>query len=137
MLAESASSLAQLRSRPHWRIRLSWLMSKIWSSSKSRPLESPSGSAGVTKLRSERRNAAATFFTKSVFTSATSAILHVLLHDESAAMKIAAINSLDLSKYDDTKERDLLSEILKDRSLNDENNYIRIKAKAALQEANQ
>ena len=66
---------------------------------------------------------------------ATSAIVHVLLRDESSAMKIAAISSLDLNKYTDGTERDQLSEILKDRSLNDENNYIRIKAKAALQEA--
>ena len=65
---------------------------------------------------------------------ATAAIVHVLLHDETAAMKIAAINSLDLRRFPDTNERDMLSAILKDRSLNDENNYIRIKAKAALQE---
>ncbi len=67
-------------------------------------------------------------------TAATSAIVHVLLNDKSAAMKIAAINSLDLTKYHDPNELAQLSEVLRDRSLNDENNYIRIKAKAALQE---
>jgi len=67
-------------------------------------------------------------------TLATAAITYVLTHDPNAAMKIAAINSLDLTKYTNTRERDQLAEILKDRSLNDENNYIRIKAKAALQE---
>ncbi len=66
--------------------------------------------------------------------SAADAIVHVLLNDGNAAMKIAAINSLDLRQFADSDERDQLSRILKDRSLNDENNYIRIKAKAALQE---
>lgn len=70
-------------------------------------------------------------------TVATSAILHVLMNDPSSAMKIAAINSLDLRKITNARDRDELSEILRDRSLNDENNYIRIKAKAALQEAYQ
>jgi hypothetical protein len=66
--------------------------------------------------------------------AATSAVVHVLTDETNASLKIAAINTLDLSKYVDGKERDQLSAVLKDRSLNDENNYIRIKAKAALQE---
>lgn len=66
--------------------------------------------------------------------AATSAVLRVLTTDKNSAMKIAAINSLDLSKYGDGATRNRLSSVLRDRSLNDDNNYIRIKAKSALQE---
>ena len=69
--------------------------------------------------------------------AATEAIVYVLTKDSNSAIKIAAINTLDLSKYTDATQRERLSDVLRKRSLLDENNYIRIKAKAALQEVSQ
>lgn len=69
--------------------------------------------------------------------AATSAILKVLTTETNVAMKIAAINSLDLAKFTEAGSRENLLTTLRERSLVDDNNYIRIRAKAALQEVQQ
>jgi hypothetical protein len=50
-------------------------------------------------------------------------------------MRIAAINSLDLNKFDRQPAREQLIAALRDRSVSDANHYIRIRATAALEEA--
>ena len=65
---------------------------------------------------------------------ATEAILYVLKHENNTGMRIAAINSLEPSKFAAGSTRDLLLNGLRDRVTADENNYVRIKAKAALEE---
>lgn len=69
--------------------------------------------------------------------AATSAILLVLKTETNVAMKIAAINSLDLAKFTEAPSRQLLLDALRERSVLDENNYIRIRATSALQEVQQ
>ena len=64
----------------------------------------------------------------------TSAILEVLKREENVAMRIAAINSLDITKFDSQPARKRLMDALRDRSVSDANNYIRIRAAAALEE---
>ncbi len=65
----------------------------------------------------------------------TNAIIYVLKYVKNTGLKIAAINSLDMSKFNQPNQ-DLLA-MLKDRVATDENSYVRIKAKAALQEVRQ
>jgi hypothetical protein len=65
----------------------------------------------------------------------TEAILYVLKNEKNTGMKILAINSLDISKYEGQPGKEALMTFLKERAHTDENNYIRIRAKAALQEA--
>ena len=65
---------------------------------------------------------------------ATAAILQVLRSETNVGMKIAAINTLDLDKFTGSAVRDQLVTALRERSLSDDNNYIRIRANAALQE---
>ncbi len=66
---------------------------------------------------------------------ATQAILYVLSHEKNTGMKIAAINSFEMSKFEGQPGKEELLNGLRDRVQSDENNYIRIRAKAALQEA--
>jgi hypothetical protein len=62
------------------------------------------------------------------------AFLHVLMRDKNPALRIAAINSLDSARVEgQPRDKDLL-EVLKERMQSDENNYIRIRAKAVLKE---
>jgi hypothetical protein len=61
------------------------------------------------------------------------AYLYVLQHDKNAAMRIAAIKSLEARKADDKE----VINVLKDRMQSDTNNYIRMKAKAVLQEVSE
>jgi hypothetical protein len=62
------------------------------------------------------------------------AFLDVLDKENNTGLKIAAINSLDLSKYENQPMNREIIETLKNTAQSDNNNYIRIKAKAALQE---
>jgi hypothetical protein len=65
------------------------------------------------------------------------ALLHVLMRDSNPALRIAAINSLDSARAPgQVPDRDLL-EVLRQRMTSDNNSYVRIRAKAALQEAQQ
>jgi hypothetical protein len=65
------------------------------------------------------------------------AFLSVLANEKSTALKIAAINSLDLSKYENQPIGEEIQAMLKNKVQSDDNNYIRIKAKTALQEIQQ
>ena len=63
--------------------------------------------------------------------------MDVLVHDSNSAIRIAAINALDSSKSKGTAGNQDLLNILKDKMKSDNNEYIRIRAKAVLQEINQ
>jgi hypothetical protein len=65
------------------------------------------------------------------------AFLDVLAKENNTGLKIAAINSLDLSKYENQPMNREILEMFKHTAQSDNNNYIRIKAKAALQEVQQ
>ncbi len=65
------------------------------------------------------------------------AFLSVLANEKSTALKIAAINSLDLSKYENGPIVEEIQSMLKNKVQSDDNNYIRIRAKAALKEVRQ
>jgi anti-sigma factor RsiW len=65
------------------------------------------------------------------------AFLDVLAKENNTGLKIAAINSLDLSKYENQPMNQEILEMFKHTAQSDDNNYIRIKAKAALQEVQQ
>ncbi|MBI4535495.1 MAG: HEAT repeat domain-containing protein [Ignavibacteriae bacterium] len=60
--------------------------------------------------------------------------LHVLMRDTNSAMRIAAINGLDSARFTGSHSDENLLTVLKDRMLTDENTYVRIRAKAVLQE---
>lgn len=62
------------------------------------------------------------------------AFLTVLANEKSTGLKVAAINSLDLSKYENQPISGDIQSMLKSKIQSDDNNYIRIRAKAALQE---
>ncbi|HEV8537663.1 MAG TPA: HEAT repeat domain-containing protein [Bacteroidota bacterium] len=63
--------------------------------------------------------------------------MDVLVHDSNSAIRIAAINALDSTRTKGiTPDQDLM-DIFKDKMTSDKNPYVRIRAKAALQEANQ
>jgi hypothetical protein len=66
--------------------------------------------------------------------AATAAIVQILKREENVAMRIAAINSLDLNTFGQAPAREQVESALRDRSMSDANNYIRIRAAAALQE---
>lgn len=66
--------------------------------------------------------------------AATAAIVHILKREENVAMRIAAINCLDLNQFGQAPAREQVERALRDRSMSDANNYIRIRAAAALQE---
>lgn len=65
------------------------------------------------------------------------AFLDVLEKENNTGLKIAAINSLDLSKRENSTMNQEILDMLKQTAQSDNNNYIRIKAKAALQEVQQ
>jgi hypothetical protein len=65
----------------------------------------------------------------------TNAIIYILKYVNNTGLKIAAINSLDMSKFNQPNQ-DLLA-MLQEKVDTDENSYVRIKAKAALKEARQ
>jgi hypothetical protein len=65
------------------------------------------------------------------------AFLDVLANEKNTGLKIAAINSLDLSKYENQPVNREILEMFKTKAQSDDNNYIRIRAKAALQEVQQ
>lgn len=62
------------------------------------------------------------------------AFLNVLANEKNTGLKITAINSLDLSKYENQPVNREILEMFKNKAQSDDNNYIRIKAKLALQE---
>jgi len=69
--------------------------------------------------------------------SVTEAFLSVLANEKNIGMKIAAINALDLKKLTGrTASQDVLQALQKTVA-SDENNYIRIRAQAALEEVQQ
>jgi hypothetical protein len=65
------------------------------------------------------------------------AFLDVLAHEKNTGLKIAAINSLDLSQYENKPMSREILDMFKSKAQSDDNNYIRIKAKLALQEVQQ
>jgi anti-sigma factor RsiW len=65
------------------------------------------------------------------------AFLQVLANEKNTGLKIAAINSLDLSQYENQPVNREILEMFKNKAQSDDNNYIRIKAKTALQEIQQ
>lgn len=62
------------------------------------------------------------------------AFLQVLAKEKNTGLKIAAINSLDLSQYENQPVSSEILEMFRNKAQSDDNNYIRIKAKTALQE---
>ncbi len=62
------------------------------------------------------------------------AFLQVLSSEKNTGLKIAAINSLDLSQYENQPVNKEILEMFKNKAQSDDNSYIRIKAKTALQE---
>ena len=65
------------------------------------------------------------------------ALLNVLANEKNTGLKIAAINSLDLSKYENQPMNREILDMFKNKAQSDDNNYIRIRAKLALQEVQQ
>ena len=65
------------------------------------------------------------------------AFLDVLANEKNTGLKISAINSLDLSKYENQPVNREILDMFKQKAQSDDNNYIRIRAKAALQEVQQ
>jgi hypothetical protein len=65
------------------------------------------------------------------------AFLNVLANEKNTGLKITAINSLDLSQYENQPMSREILDMFKNKAQSDDNNYIRIKAKLALQEVQQ
>jgi anti-sigma factor RsiW len=65
------------------------------------------------------------------------AFLNVLANEKNTGLKITVINSLDLSKYENQPLNREILDMFKNKAQSDDNNYIRIKAKLALQEVQQ
>ncbi len=65
------------------------------------------------------------------------AFLQVLANEKNTGLKIAAINSLDLAQYENQPVNREILEMFRNKAQSDDNNYIRIKAKTALQEVQQ
>jgi hypothetical protein len=89
----------------------------------------------ITTLKSDEnagvRREALSLLQKFPFDKETkAAFLYVLGHDKNAALRIAVIQSLSAKKADDQEVRN----VLKERVETDNNNFIRMKAKAVLQE---
>ncbi len=63
------------------------------------------------------------------------AFLYVLVHDTNPGLRIAAINSLDSARVQASDQGPDLLKILQERMQTDNNNYVRIRAKAVLREA--
>lgn len=68
---------------------------------------------------------------------ATRAILDVLTSEGNTGMRIAAINALDMSKLSGRPAGQEVLDVFRQKLQSDENNYIRIRASAALKEARQ
>ncbi len=68
---------------------------------------------------------------------ATRAILDVLTTEGNTGMRIAAINALDMSKLSGRPAGKEVLDVFRQKLQSDENNYIRIRASAALKEARQ
>jgi len=65
------------------------------------------------------------------------AFLYSLMHDKNAGIRIAVINTLDSTRAEGKPfDKDIL-DVLKDRMHEDDNNYIRIKAKEGVLEGHQ
>ena len=65
------------------------------------------------------------------------AFLNVLANETNTGLKITAINSLDLSKYENQPMSREIYDMFRNKAQSDDNNYIRIRAKLALQEVQQ
>lgn len=65
------------------------------------------------------------------------AFLNILANEKNTGLKITAINSLDLSKYENQPVNREILDMFKNKAQSDDNNYIRIRAKLALQEVQQ
>ena len=65
------------------------------------------------------------------------AFLNVLANEKNTGLKITAINSLDMTKYENQPMNREILDMLKNKAQSDDNNYIRIRAKLALQEVQQ
>jgi hypothetical protein len=65
------------------------------------------------------------------------AFLSVLSNEKNTGLKITAINSLDLSNDNNQPVNREILDMLKNKAQSDDNNYIRIRAKLALQEVRQ
>ena len=65
------------------------------------------------------------------------AFLAVLANEKNTGLKITVINSLDLTKYENQPMSREILDMFKNKAQSDDNNYIRIKAKLALQEVQQ
>ena len=65
------------------------------------------------------------------------AFLSVLANEKNTGLKITAINSLDLSKYENQPVNREILEMFKNKAQSDDNNYIKIRARLALQEVQQ
>ena len=65
------------------------------------------------------------------------AFLNVLANEKNTGLKITVINSLDLSKYENQPLNREILDMFKNKAQSDDNNYIRIRAKLALQEVQQ
>jgi hypothetical protein len=67
-------------------------------------------------------------------TTIVRAFLVVLASEKNTGLKIAAINSLDLAQYEHHPMNKEIQDLLRSKVQSDDNNYIRIKARTALQE---
>jgi hypothetical protein len=65
------------------------------------------------------------------------ALLHALMSDANPGLRVAAINALDSARTSATGvDSDILA-VLRQKAVTDDNNYIRVKARAVIQEATQ
>jgi hypothetical protein len=62
------------------------------------------------------------------------AFLYVLKHDKNSGLRVEAINSLGETKIDEKNVSPEMLELLRQKSKNDENQYVRVMAKSILQE---
>ena len=65
------------------------------------------------------------------------AILYVLMHDKNPGLRVDAIKSMEQAKMEERFVDDQLLNVLKQKVEQDDNNYIRLRAKALLQEVKQ
>jgi hypothetical protein len=65
------------------------------------------------------------------------AILFVLLHDKNSGMRVAAINGLELPSHEKRMDDSEILNTLKKKMHSDDNNYVRLQARTALQEVSQ
>jgi len=65
------------------------------------------------------------------------AYLFTLMHDQNSGLRIAAINQLDSASVAGSGKGEDVLKILRDKMQHDDNNYIRLRAKAVVQEISQ